>query len=136
MDVTELNSFDRDEAAEAFAACCGSGVWVDRMVAARPFADTTAVLMAAEEAWWDLGAEDWEEAFATHSGAPRPPASPQYEEKFDYPYLVFTADRSSEELDAFYRQRLGHDPLSELSVTAAEQARITNFELRRLLGAR
>ncbi len=133
MDVTELNSHDRDEAARAFAECCGSTVWVDRMVAARPYRDTTAVLTTAEEVWWDLGAEDWQQAFADHVPTPAAPSHPEYEEAFGHPYVVFVADQSAEDLDVMYRRRLHNDLLSELRETAAEQARITNRALRHLL---
>jgi len=134
VDVPELNALDHSNAAAVFAACCGAAVWVDRMVAARPFHDTTEILMIAEETWWDLGADDWHEAFAAHGEGPGSPAFPEYEETFGYPYLVSATDRSAEELDALFRRRLGNDPLSELSVTATEQARITNLGLRRILG--
>jgi hypothetical protein len=133
MDVTELNSHDRDEAARAFAECCGSTVWVDRMVAARPYRDTTAVLTTAEEVWWDLGAEDWQQAFSAHVPTPAAPSHPAYEEAFGHPYVVFVTDRSAEDLDVMYRRRLDNDLLSEMSETAAEQARITNRALRHLL---
>jgi len=133
MDVTELNSRSRDEAARAFAECCGSTVWVDRMVAARPYRDTTAVLTTAEEVWWDLGAEDWQQAFASHVPTPAAPSHPEYEEAFGHPYVVFVADQSAEDLDVMYRRRLDNDLLSEISETAAEQARITNRALRHLL---
>ncbi len=133
MDVTELNSRGRDEAARAFAECCGSTVWVDRMVAARPYRDTTAVLTTAEEVWWDLGAEDWQQAFADHVPTPAAPSHPEYEEAFGHPYVVFVTDQSAEDLDVMYRRRLDNDLLSEISETAAEQARITNRALRRLL---
>ena len=133
MDVAELNSRDPGEAAQAFAGCCGSTVWVDRMVAARPYRDATAILTTAEEVWWDLGADDWQEAFAAHVPTPTAPSHPEYEEAFGHPYLVFVADQSAEELDAMYRRRLSNDLLSELSETAAEQARITNVALRKLL---
>ena len=133
MDVTELNSRSRDEAARAFAECCGSTVWVDRMVAARPYRDTTAVLTTAEEVWWDLGAEDWQQAFASHVPTPAAPSHPEYEKAFGHPYVVFVADQSAEDLDVMYRRRLDNDLLSEISETAAEQARITNRALRHLL---
>ncbi len=133
MDVTELNSRDSGEAAQAFAECCGSTVWVDRMVAARPYRDATAVLSTAEEVWWDLGAEDWQQAFADHVPTPAAPSHPEYEEAFGHPYVVFVTDQSAEDLDVMYRRRLDNDLLSEISETAAEQARITNRALRRLL---
>ncbi len=135
MDVADLNSLDRAAAIEVLAGCCGSGMWVDRMIAARPFRNATAVLTTAEEVWWDLGAEDWAEAFAAHRQTRQSENYPGYEEEFGYPYVVFAADRSTEELSALYRERLSRDPLPELRVTAIEQARLTNLALRRLLGA-
>lgn len=129
MNVARLNSLDRSDAAEALEACCGSEAWVDRMIGARPFRDSTAILTTAEEAWWDLGADDWLEAFAVRGESP----AGEYEEKFGYPYLVHAADRSDADLEELYRLRLGNDALSELSATATEQARLTNLRLRRLL---
>ena len=134
MDLAELNTLDRSEAAAVFAACCDARAWVDRMVAARPFHDATKMLTAAGEVWWDLSADDWEEAFAAHRDGPTTPAFVEYERRFGHPYVVFAADLAAEESDAVYRRRLSNDPLSELSVTATEQARITNRALRRLLG--
>ena len=133
MDVAELNSHGPNKAAEAFARCCGSTVWVDRMVAARPYRDITAVLTTAEEVWWDLGAEDWQEAFASNIVMPATSSHPEYEETFGHPYVVFVADQSAADLDVMYRRRLGNDLVSELSEAAAEQARITNRALRYLL---
>ncbi len=133
MDVAELNSHHPGEAARVFAGCCGSTVWVDRMVAARPYRDTTAVLTTAEEVWWDLGAEDWQEAFAAHNPTPAAPSPSEYEETFGHRYVVFVTDQSAEDLEVMYRRRLGNDLLTELSETATELARITNLALRRLL---
>lgn len=133
MDVAELNSHGSEGAARAFARCCGSTVWVDRMVAARPYRDTTEVLTTAEEVWWDLSAEDWQQAFAANIVTPAAPSHPEYEETFGHPYVVFVVDQSAEDLDVTYRRRLGNDLVSELSETAAEQARITNRALRLLL---
>ncbi|MEE8498613.1 MAG: 2-oxo-4-hydroxy-4-carboxy-5-ureidoimidazoline decarboxylase [Acidimicrobiia bacterium] len=133
MDVAGLNSLGSGEAALAFSQCCASTVWVDRMVAARPYRDTTAVLTTAEEVWWDLGAEAWQQAFAGHVATPAAPSHSEYEETFGHPYLVFVTDQSAEDLEVSYRRRLGNDLLSELRETAAEQARITNRALRQLL---
>jgi len=131
MDVTELNSRAPLDAARALATCCRSAVWVDLMVAARPFQDTTEILTAAEEIWWDLGADDWQEAFAAHPTLPG--VDSEYEDTFGHPYLVFVTAQSDAELEATYQKRLHNDLLAELGVTATEQARITNLALRRLL---
>lgn len=66
LSLAELNQLPRSEAAERFRACCGSSRWVDQMVAAQPFADTGALLAAADRAWQACEPADWEEAFAHH----------------------------------------------------------------------
>ena len=46
--------------------CCGSRVWVDRMMARRPYGTADAMVMAAREVWLSLATADWLEAFAAH----------------------------------------------------------------------
>jgi hypothetical protein len=133
MDITALNSLDRHDAVSVLTECCASTAWIDRMVVARPFRDAPAILTAAEEVWWDLGADDWQEAFAAHEGTSPADPTGEYAEEFGYPYLVFAENLSDTDLDTLYKRRLEHDALAELSVTATEQARITNFRLRQLL---
>ena len=132
MDIEMLNSLDRRAAGEALRGCCGSGVWVDRMMAARPFRDTTAMLTAAEEVWWDLAAEDWLEAFSVH-GARTDAATTDYEQNFGYPYVAFSINLSDQHRQQAHNERLRHDPIAELTVSASELARITNRALRQLL---
>lgn len=55
-----------DEARALLRICCGSGRWVDRMQARRPFSERDAVLSAAREEWFSLSADDWREAFTHH----------------------------------------------------------------------
>jgi 2-oxo-4-hydroxy-4-carboxy-5-ureidoimidazoline decarboxylase len=60
---------DLAEAGDARAelyACCGSGRWVDRMLARRPFGTLDALVTVARELWFALGETDWREAFAQH----------------------------------------------------------------------
>ena len=132
MDVSTLNALERSQAAMVLGRCCGSGMWVDRMVSARPFADGTALLAAAEEVWWDLSADDWQEAFAA-AASPDDQPHVDYQERFGYPYVAFSGNRSTDDLSALFRDRMEHDPLTELSVTAAEQSRATNRALRNAL---
>lgn len=61
-----LNAAAPDEARAMLSACCGSRVWVERMLAERPFADQQALEQAAERIWWELASGDWLEAFAAH----------------------------------------------------------------------
>jgi 2-oxo-4-hydroxy-4-carboxy-5-ureidoimidazoline decarboxylase len=65
-DTLSLNALSLAEATEALTRCCGAGRWVEGMLARRPFASRAELFRAAEEAWAQLGAEDYFEAFAHH----------------------------------------------------------------------
>ncbi len=55
------------EAAEqAVLGCCGSHAWAKAVAARRPLRTLPELLAASDSAWWSLGPEDWEEAFASH----------------------------------------------------------------------
>lgn len=64
--LERLNQAPRAEAMAQLLTCCGSTQWAQRMAAARPFADTTALLQQAAHIWGSLAATDWLEAFAAH----------------------------------------------------------------------
>jgi len=129
MDLDDLNSLDHAAAADALRSCCSSAEWAAQMAAARPFKDSIALFMKAEEVWWDLGTADWEEAFRAHRVRPD-----EYVERFGRPYVVYRNGRSPQDLDQLYRSRLAADSMTELQSSAVEQARVTNRRLRELLG--
>ena len=56
-----------------------------------------------------------------------------YEEKFGYIFVVCASGKSSEEMLALLRVRLENNPEEELRIAAAEQAKITQLRLRKLL---
>ena len=66
MTIGELNALRHDEAARELLTCCGSREWARRMAAERPFADEADVLDCADAVWWELGPDDWMEAFRSH----------------------------------------------------------------------
>jgi 2-oxo-4-hydroxy-4-carboxy-5-ureidoimidazoline decarboxylase len=75
--LTRWNLLPADEAANEVLACCGSREWARRVVSARPFANRASLLAACDEAWRNLGASDWTEAFRSHprigeTGAEKP----------------------------------------------------------------
>jgi OHCU decarboxylase len=57
----------------------------------------------------------------------------EYETKFGYIFIVCASGRSSEEMLANLRSRLGNNPDEELRIAAAEQAKITRLRLQKLL---
>jgi OHCU decarboxylase len=59
----------------------------------------------------------------------------EYHKKFGFIFIVSASGKSSEEMLAILRDRLGNDPETELSVAAAEQAKITELRLKKLIEA-
>ena len=57
----------------------------------------------------------------------------EYEEKFGYIFIVCATGKSSEEMLAILKSRIGNIPNDELRVAAAEQAKITEIRLMKLL---
>ena len=57
----------------------------------------------------------------------------QYEEKFGYIFIVCATGWSSEEMLALLQHRLKNEPAKELSIAAAEQVKITELRLNKLL---
>ena len=57
----------------------------------------------------------------------------EYEEKFGYIFIVCASGKSSEEMLAILRQRLKNDADEEQRIAAAEQAKITQLRLRKLI---
>lgn len=56
-----------------------------------------------------------------------------YEEKFGFIFIVCATGKSSNEILTLLEQRLKNQPEKELPIAAAEQARITELRLRKLL---
>jgi OHCU decarboxylase len=57
----------------------------------------------------------------------------EYEEKFGYIFIVCASGKSSEEMLEILRQRLENDREEELRIAAAEQAKITELRLKKLI---
>lgn len=56
-----------------------------------------------------------------------------YEDRFGYIFIVCATGRSAEEMLSLLRERLSHDPPSEIRVAAGEQAKITRLRLQKVL---
>lgn len=64
--IARLNHLSRKQVAAALYDCCGSKKWVERVLTHRPFADASALLDSAEEAFGSLGRKDWMTIFRSH----------------------------------------------------------------------
>jgi OHCU decarboxylase len=57
-----------------------------------------------------------------------------YEEKFGFIFIICATGKTSQEMLAALRERLANDATRELTIAAAEQGKITELRLRKLLG--
>ncbi len=64
--IARLNAASREEAERLLLECCGSTNWARRMVERRPFQGISKLREAADHICWELGREDWLEAFRAH----------------------------------------------------------------------
>ena len=56
-----------------------------------------------------------------------------YEQKFGFIFIICATGKTSVEMLSALRERLQHDPESELPIAAAEQGKITELRLKKLL---
>lgn len=64
--LASWNVLPAREAAEAIVACCGAQRWAREMEQRRPFRTSSELLETADQVWWGLSEEDWEQAFQSH----------------------------------------------------------------------
>jgi 2-oxo-4-hydroxy-4-carboxy-5-ureidoimidazoline decarboxylase len=159
MTVDQLNAAPAEIARQALYDCCGSTAWVDRMTKARPYQDLPNVQQCGEKLWWSLNEFDWLEAFAAHpkigekkssmkwsaaeqsgmSEASEATASfiasmnEDYERKFGWIFIVCATGKSASEMQRILQGRLQNSRESELRIAAAEQIKITNLRLEKLV---
>ncbi len=56
-----------------------------------------------------------------------------YEQKFGFIFIICATGKTSDEMLSALRERLQHDPEAELPIAAAEQGKITELRLKKLL---
>lgn len=64
--LRQMNAMDEPEARALLGAFCGAPSWIDRMIAARPFASATSLLQTSGKAAAYLDDAEWLEAFRHH----------------------------------------------------------------------
>lgn len=129
--LTELNkasrdawwSLDRDDWLEAFRSHPKIG---ERKAESEGSAETQEWSEQEQSAIAHTSSESLEELASLNR---------EYEERFGYIFIVCASGRSSEEMLSILRGRLKNDPNEELPIAAAEQAKITELRLAKLLGA-
>ena len=66
MTIAEFNALTEEQAFAALESCCVAPRWVQRMLAAKPFASSNALFDQAEQIWQELGEHDYLAAFEGH----------------------------------------------------------------------
>src|ERR1051325_5154317 len=56
-----------------------------------------------------------------------------YEQKFGFIFIICATGKTPEEMLAALRERLNNEPLAELPIAAAEQSKITELRLKKLI---
>lgn len=159
MTLEDFNTLDSATARKALFDCCGSGAWADAVVNRRPYRNLSALQNAAEEVWQSLTPSAWIEAFAGHPriGEPRSSAkwsaaeqsgmseatdetalairtlNEAYEHKFGWIFIVCASGKSAEEMRRLLDMRLQNSSENELPLAAAEQLKIINLRLAKLI---
>ncbi len=138
--------------------CNASKRWAAAVAKARPFRTWDDLLKASDRAASSLDSNDWMEAFLAHpaigaTGGTRWSSQEQagtnaagdqtrraladenrrYHDKFGHVFLICATGRSAEEMLANLRERIDHDPATELQIAAAEQQKITALRLEKLV---
>ncbi|HWQ35146.1 MAG TPA: 2-oxo-4-hydroxy-4-carboxy-5-ureidoimidazoline decarboxylase [Blastocatellia bacterium] len=94
-----------------------------------------AVPQSAQSAQWSEAEQSGTRHSTPEILAELAEASRAYEEKFGYLFIVCATGKSSEQMLAICRERLGNDYEAELFIAAEEQRKITEIRLRKLIGA-
>lgn len=61
-----LNASSLEDVKDALTKCCGSSLWVEKMLEKRPFRSAGELFSTADDIWFKLAPEDWLEAFSHH----------------------------------------------------------------------
>ena len=114
-------SLDADDWLEAFR----SHPKIGEKKAAAPVSDQSRQWSGQEQAGVNDASRETVDALAALNQA--------YEQKFGYIFIICATGKTSEEILAALRQRLDNDPTTELPVAAAEQSKITELRLKKLM---
>jgi OHCU decarboxylase len=90
---------------------------------------------AAEAQQWSVAEQSGIRNSAQQTLAELAKLNREYEQQFGYIFIVCATGKSSEEMLAILRQRLTNEPGEELRIAAAEQAKITELRLKKLLAS-
>ncbi|MEV5433119.1 2-oxo-4-hydroxy-4-carboxy-5-ureidoimidazoline decarboxylase [Streptomyces sp. NPDC052701] len=157
--LARLNGLGERAAHAALHEVCASTAWVERLLAARPWATVEGLYAASDAAVAELTPADLAEAMAGHPpiGRPEPgdPAAAReqrgmagasaelrgemlelnraYREKFGHVFLICATGRTGEQMRDAVRERTGNPPEREREIVRTELGGINRVRLARLV---
>lgn len=93
--------------------------------AAAPVSDRSSQWSGQEQAGMNSASGETVDTLAALNSA--------YEQKFGFIFIICATGKSSEEMLSALRQRLANDRAAELPIAAAEQSKITELRLKKLI---
>jgi 2-oxo-4-hydroxy-4-carboxy-5-ureidoimidazoline decarboxylase len=162
--LDDVNSEPVEQAAERLRACNAAPVFVEELLAGRPYPSAEALVAHAEQIARSLPWDQVAQALAAHprigdrvegssaeAQASRREQSSMsdvdaavraalvdgnraYEERFDHVFLIRAAGRSPEEMLAELRRRLDNDAETEQSEVTEQLAQITALRVQGMVG--
>jgi OHCU decarboxylase len=84
---------------------------------------------------WSKSEQSGMDRASEQTGALLASLNAEYEAKFGYIFIVCATGKSPEEMLAILRKRLENEPAEEIRMAAAEQAKISELRLRKLIDA-
>lgn len=155
MTLATLNQLTPTELYSILQQCCGAHAWVEKMCADFPMPDKATLLTTAQRHWDNCSPADGLEAFSHHPRIGDRPTLHQeqagvvdassavlqalvlgnnlYEKHFGYIFIVSASGRSAEEMLSLLNDRLNNPPDEEIKIAMAEQGKITQLRLEKLL---
>jgi 2-oxo-4-hydroxy-4-carboxy-5-ureidoimidazoline decarboxylase len=157
--LARFNSLEERAARAALREACAATAWVNRLLAARPYATVDDLYATSDAAMAELTAEDLAEAMAGHPPIGRPePGDPTsareqrgmagaseglkaemlelnlaYQERFGHVFLICATGRTGEQMRDAVRERMGNSPEQEREIVRTELGRINRIRLARLV---
>lgn len=158
----DASAFDRlspDAATALLRPVCASDAWIAALVTDRPYGSLAASQAHSDEVLAGLRWPDIEQALEAHPRIGDRPAGAgteagwsreeqsaatggadelrtgnvEYEERFGHVFLICATGRTSEEILADLRSRLGNEPEAERAVVRDELAKIVRLRLGKTL---
>jgi OHCU decarboxylase len=164
VDLQEFNALPADELRPQLAACCDVPRWVNHLLAGRPYADSAALVGAADAISRDLTDTEVAQALAAHprigdraegdtteaswsrkeqSGVGDDPAvraalaagNRAYEQRFNQVFLICATGLTADQMLTALHERLKNDPTTEATAVRTELRKIATLRLTNLVPA-